>query len=234
MPRGPEAQQVPTVETPQKGQRWVDMEFEAQPVSMLGWHIPSVRDPDFRALDALGDVLGTGRTSRLYKSLVVEKKLAVAVEAFDGLPGQKYPNLFGIFVVPTQEHTLDECVAAIEEELAKVREAPVGDEELQVVKTRTRANFVRGLRGNMELAQSLALHETINGGWKTLFEEPAEVAKLTPKDLQRVAKKYLVDTNLTRGDIVGVGQSGDHKLVKKAGGEKSAPPKKSTGDEKDE
>ena len=130
-----------------------------QPVSILGWHIPAARDPDSIAVDALGDVLATGRTSRLYKSLIVDKKIAVEVEAGTGEPGQKYPNLFISFPVPAPGNTIDECVAAVEDELQKVRKEPVSDAELNVVKTRTQANFVRGLRGGMDIAQGLALDQ---------------------------------------------------------------------------
>ncbi len=201
MPRGPELEPVPTIETPQKGERVVYVEADAQPVVILGWHGPAARDEDTVALDALTDVLSSGRTSRFYRSLVVQKKVAVQAQIGIGDPGQKYPNLTVAFAVPAPGKSTDDCVQAIEEELARVRDEPVTEDELAIVKTRARANFLRSLRGDMGIAQGLAIRQTIYGDWRELFDYPAKIAKLTPKDLQRVAQKYLVTKNRTRGEI---------------------------------
>jgi predicted Zn-dependent peptidase len=202
MPRGPEIEPVPTIETKQVGERRCEVESDSQPVVVLGWHGPAARNDDSIALDALSDVLSTGRTSRMYKSLIVEKKIAVAAQAGIGEPGQKYPNLFIAFAVPAPGKTNDDCVKAIDEEIGKVRKDLVAEEELASVKTRARANFLRGLRGNLGLAQGLSIRQTIYGEWKSLFEQSDKIEKLTPEDLRRVAQKYLTHSNRSRGDIV--------------------------------
>ena len=77
----------------------------------------------------------------------------------------------------------------------------VTEEELAIVKTRASANFIRGLRSNMDLAQSLAMRIGTYGEWKGLFEQAAKIEKVTREDLQKVAKKYLVKSNMSRGEI---------------------------------
>jgi predicted Zn-dependent peptidase len=235
MPRGPELEPVPTIETPQKGERRVDVVADAQPVVILGWHGPSVREEDTVALDALTDVLSAGRTSRFYRSLVVQKKVAVQAQIGIGDPGQKYPNLTVAFAVPAPGKTTDDCVEAIEEELERVKTELVSEEELAIVKTRARANFIRGLRGNMGLAQGLAIRQTIHGDWRELFTYPDKVAKLTPKHLQDVAKKYLVRAHRTRGEIVKPYAAPKKADAKKPAEEKKpAEDKKKPADDKDE
>ena len=56
---------------------------------MIGWHIPAASDPSYRAYAAAADLLGGGDYSRLHKSLVKEKKIAVRVSAETGFPGEK-------------------------------------------------------------------------------------------------------------------------------------------------
>jgi predicted Zn-dependent peptidase len=75
---------------------------------------------DSAVLDAISDVLGSGRTSRLYKSLVKEKKIAVQVAAIANIT-EKYPSLYIFLAVPSQGHTTAECEAAILEQVEKMK-----------------------------------------------------------------------------------------------------------------
>lgn len=202
MPRGPRIDPVPTIEPKQEGVRRMELEHKSQPIVALAWHCPAARDADAVAIDALTDVLSSGRTSRLYKSLVVEKKLAVAAGCAWGQPGQKYANLIFGYAVPAPKKSNDECVDAILAEIDKVKAELVSEEELAIVKTRARANFIRGLRSNMDLAQGLAMRVGTYGDWKGLFEQTSKIDKLTREDLHRVAKKYFVKSNMSRAEIV--------------------------------
>ena len=202
MPRGPVRQPLPTIEPPQHGLRTIDVEVKARPVVCLAWHCPEAKNPDSDAIDALTDVLSSGRTSRLHQALIVKKKVAVAAQMSWGEPGQKYPNLIFAFAVPAPGKTTQDCVDGILEEVEKIKAEPVSEDELAIVKTRARANFLRGLRSNLEMAQSLSMHQNTYGEWKSLFEQPGKIAKLTPKDLLTVARKYLKSEGMNRGEIV--------------------------------
>ncbi|HZU97034.1 MAG TPA: pitrilysin family protein [Planctomycetota bacterium] len=202
MERGPKREPVPTIEPKQEGEKRIEVEIKAQPVVALAWHGPAARDEDSDSVDALTDVMANGRTSRLYKRLVVEEKLAVNVSMGWGEPGQKYPNLIYAFAIPAPGKKNDDCVKAIDEEIEKVKKEPCTDDELAIVKTRDRANFVRGLRGNLGIAESLATHQVQYGDWKSLFSQPKHIATLTPEDLRKVARKYLTRSNRSRADIV--------------------------------
>ncbi len=92
IPGGPKPEPVETEEPPQRGQRRVIVEDPAQPQIRIGYHQPNVNHPDSAVFEAIAEIVGVGRTSRLYKSLVKEKKIAVSASA--GQSWSKYPGLF--------------------------------------------------------------------------------------------------------------------------------------------
>ena len=105
--------QVISTEPAQIGERRIEVLLDAEPQVLIGYHkptIPSFEDYVFDVIDAL---LSSGRTSRLYQSLIVKNKLATSVAAVNGLPGARYPNLFFIQAVPRPPHTCREVAAAI-------------------------------------------------------------------------------------------------------------------------
>ena len=84
IPSGPKPDPVRTVEPPQRGERRVTMEDAAQPLVLIGYHQPNVNHPDTAALEVVSEIVGVGRTSRLYKSLIKEQKIThgLVVAAF--------------------------------------------------------------------------------------------------------------------------------------------------------
>ncbi len=192
---------VETVEPPQLGQRRVVVEDPAQPFVLIGYHKPNINHPDNAVFDAITDIVGIGRTSRLYKSLVKEKKIAVAASGFPGMPGDKYPSLFLFYAVPARGRTNQECEDAIYVEIDKLKTELVSPEELAKAKTRSRASLIRQLASNSGLAAQLTFYEAITGDWRNLFKQLDEIDKVTAEDIQQVAKKYFTTKNQTVGII---------------------------------
>ncbi len=201
IPSGPKPDPVETVEPPQLGQRRVIMQDSAQPFVLIGYHKPSINHPDNAVFDAITEIVGTGRTSRLYKSLVKEKRIAVAASGFPGMPGNKYPSLFLFYAVPARGHTNQVCEEAIYAEIDKLKTEPVLPEELEKAKTRSRAGLIRQLASNSGLASLLTFYEVITGDWRNLFKQLDDIDKVTAEDIQRVAKKYFTTKNQTVGII---------------------------------
>jgi predicted Zn-dependent peptidase len=202
IPSGPKPEPVETVEPPQWGERRVEVEDPSQPILLIGYHKPDINHPDNAVYDVLMDILGLGRTSRLYKSLVKEKKIAVQVGAFPGFPGNKYPNLFVLYAVPSIGHTNEECEKAIYEEIEKLKKEKVSEEELEKAKIRARANLVRQLGSNFGLAYQLAYYEALTGDWRNLFRSIDAIKKVTAEDIIRVAKKCFIKRNRVVAQIV--------------------------------
>ena len=201
LPAKPKPEEVTTVEPPQNSVREVKMRDQAQPIYVEGYHRPSYLDPDDAVYDAITDIMSNGRTSRMFRSLVRDQKIAAAAAGFSGFPGTKYAHLFAFYGVPLPGHTNQEMQKAIQEQIAKLKSQDVTDEELQMFKTRTKADLIRGLASNEGLAQQLAIYQTRYGDWRELFRYLDKVDKVTKADIRRVANKAFQDNNRTIGSI---------------------------------
>jgi predicted Zn-dependent peptidase len=201
IPSGPKPEPVETVEPPQRGERRVTVEDQAQPIIGMGYHKPSINHPDNAIFDVLTDIMSAGRTSRLYKSLVKDKKIAIVAAGFQGMPGNKYAGLFLFYAVPARGHTNKECEDAIYDEIEKLKTEPVSPEELKKAKTRSRADLIRQLDSNPDLATELTFYEAVTGDWRNLFVQLDRIDKVTAEDVQRVAKEYFTSKNRTVGVI---------------------------------
>lgn len=192
---GPKPLPVMTVEAPQKAERKAIIKDKSQPIYICGFHIPSENHPDMVVLEALSDYMGRGRTSLLYKSLVKEKKIAIQTQAFAGYPGAKYPCLFGIFSVPSKDHTNDESDAEVLKIIEQVKSELIPEEELEKIKARAKADLMNQLaKGGgfvSGMAFQLGYYELRRGDWHKLFRQLDEINAITAEDIKRVANEYL-------------------------------------------
>lgn len=193
----PAPARVATIEPTQQGERRVNLKDRAQPAMMIGWHIPDATHEDILALYAMVDILGQGRTSRLYRRMVRDEKVAVSVSSHAGWPGNKYPSLAVVFNYPAPGRTNAECEKIIYEEIEKLKNQLLSNEDLDKVKARAMAGFIRGLSSNMGMAQQLATYQQLWGDWRQLFRELDRINRITPEDVQRVARRYFTDGNRT-------------------------------------
>jgi predicted Zn-dependent peptidase len=201
IPAGPKPHPVVTEEPPQLGERRVSVEDKAQPIVLIGFHKPGINDPNNAVYDAITDIMGMGRTSRIYKSLVKEKRIAMQASAFQGMPGEKYPGLYVFYSVPARGHTNAESEQALMAEIERLKTEPVTAEELKKAKTRARAGLIRQLGSNMGLAQQLTSYQVLTGDWRNLFRQLDRIDKVTAEDILRVAKETFTTKNRTVGLI---------------------------------
>ncbi len=201
LPKKPRPEELRIVEPPQNAERIVILREQSQPIYMEGYHRPANTDPDNATYDVISMLLSSGRTSRFYKSLVRDQKIATRVSGFNGNPGEKYPNLFTFFAVPSKGHTPDEVANGIHAEIDKIKTADVTPEELQSVKTRVKAGLIRQLTGNSGLALRLAMYQTLNGDWRELFKEVERIDAVTAADVKRVANTTFNANNRTVAKI---------------------------------
>ena len=201
----PPAPQIPplvTEEPPQRGERRVEIEFDAEPALAIGYHKPSIGHPDDFVFDVIDEVLTEGVTSRLYSTLVREKHLAASVMSDTNYPGVRAPNLFVIAATPLAPHTTAEVEAAIYAELDRLKTEPISAKEFERILNRLDADLVRSLRSNSGLASQLAFYQTVAGNWRYVVNARDRIAAVTPADVQRVASQYLTKPNRTVGVLV--------------------------------
>ena len=194
---------IDTVEPTQIAERRVILEDKAQPLVMVGWHIPAVSDPSYAACKAAADILGGGAWSRLNRTLVKGQKIAVAAQCFTGFPGEKYPNLMGMMLVPAggqgAEQVEKAAYAVIDSTLGA---RPFTNEELNGYKVRVKAQKIGAAEDNGELAGELAQAQALYGGWREFFREQERLQALTTADLANVVRTHLVRSNRTVAEIV--------------------------------
>jgi predicted Zn-dependent peptidase len=206
VPGGPKPEEMTTVEPKQFAEKSVVIREQTQPFFIEGYHRPSYHDPDDAVYDAISDILSNGRVSRLYRSLVRDQQIAAEAQGFSPFPGDKYPGLFAFYAVPLPGHTPAEMRDAIHKEIEKLKTADVTDDELQMYKTRTRADLLRSLADNQGLANALAEYQTRYGDWRELFHQLDRVDKVTKADIRRVANNVFVSSNRTSASIETVPQ----------------------------
>ncbi len=201
LPTHPTPDERTTTEPPQNSERRVVLEDASQPVYLEGYHRPDFRSPDDAVYDAIADLMSNGRTSRLYRALVRDKKIASDSAGFTGLPGNKYPHLFAFYAIPLPGHKPDEMASAIHAEIDRLKKEDISDEELQMIKTRSKANLIRGLGNNEGLASQLAIYQARYGDWRELFQSVDRIDKVTKAEIRRVANQTFVPANRTVGII---------------------------------
>lgn len=200
IPPGKTVPPVADEEPQQVGERRTEVIGDAEPELMIGFHKPTLPSPDDYVFDVLDMLLADGKTSRLYKKLVEQMQIATEVSTAV-VPGNLYPNLFVISATPRAPHTVAELEEAIYAELERLKRDPVEPRELQRILNQLEASEIRSMGSNGGLAYRLTEYEATAGSWRYFFEHRQKVATVTPDDVMRVARKYLVRENRTVGFI---------------------------------
>ena len=201
IPSRPKPDERTTTEPAQNAERRVVLQEMSQPLYLEGYHRPDYRSPDDAVYDAIADLMSNGRTSRLYRALVRDKKIAADSAGFTGLPGNKYPHLFAFYAFPLPGHKPEEMADAIHVEIERLKNEDISDEELKMIKTRAKANLIRSLGSNEGLANNLALYQARYDDWRELFRSVDRIDKVSKADIRRVANHTFVPTNRTVGII---------------------------------
>ncbi len=202
IPASPAQPSIVTVEPPQRGERRVEVEFDAEPSLVIGFHKPGLGHPDDYVFDVIDALLSEGVTSRLYENLVREKRLAASINSDSNYPGVRAPNLFVLNATPLAPHTTAEVEAAIYAEIERLKMEQVSAKELEKVLNNLDADLVRALRSNVGLASQLALYQTVAGDWRYALKARDKIAAVTSMDIQRVATEYFTKSNRTVATLV--------------------------------
>jgi len=205
IPRGPAVPVVGAVEPKQRGEKKVIVKKQAElPAVFAGYKTPTLNDPDSYALEVLQGILSSGKSSRLYQSLVYEKQLALyAGGDYDNV--SKDPNLFMVYAGVMPGRTTEEVEKALYAEVDKFKQEAVTDEELQKAKNQIEASFVMSQDSNYYQAMLLGQFESVSS-WKLLEQYVEHIRAVTKEDVMRVAKEYFPEDNRTVGILIPVKQ----------------------------
>lgn len=191
-----------TEEPPQTGERRVEVNFDAKPRLMIGYHKPAPPAFDDYVLDVAEAVLSKGRTSRLYRSLVERQQLAETVDAANGMPGSRFPGLFVASATPRSPHGAGDVEGAIYAQLDQLKEELIPERELQKTKNQMKADYIRHLNSNSGLAGMLSYYEIMMGDFRYLTNYIQVIEKIGPADIMTAARKYFRKENRTVATLV--------------------------------
>ncbi|MFZ5980953.1 MAG: M16 family metallopeptidase [Candidatus Zixiibacteriota bacterium] len=205
MPVAKDADPIYTVEPPQTGERRVEVVFDANPAVSIAFHKTSFDDPDEPAFLVIERLLGDGRTSRLYKSLVLDKKLCLSVSV-SSFPWSNYGSVYnGIMCIdayPKEGVSTGEVENAVYVELEKLATEPVTDKELTKIKNQIESEYVWNAYRNMGLAGNLATAQNIAKDWRFVSKYRGNLLAVTPEDIMLTAKTYLTRDNRTVATLI--------------------------------
>jgi zinc protease len=177
------------------------------PKTFMLWHTPAAFAPGDAELDLFANALSSGKSSRLYQSLVYEKQIAQEITAY--VDSREIGGLFTIEAVAREGHTLDELEAAIDQELRHALDRGLQGDEVARAKTAYEAGFVRGLErigGFTGRAGALNRYNTYLGDPGRLEWDLARYTGATAADVSRAARAHI---DLGRRVILRVVPQGD-------------------------
>lgn len=186
---------VVTLEMKQMAEQRMIAECDCQPQIEVRYKTVPFNHADSFPLSIMSDVLN-GRTGRLYKSMIENKKIASSARA--GQEDMKYAGYFSFSGETKGDAKPDDLEAAWYEELKKLQNELVPALELEKVKNQVAANSFRRLQSNFFLLVQIGMFENM-GGWQYINESTPKMMAVTAEDIQRVAKKYFDKTNRSVG-----------------------------------
>ncbi len=198
IPAQPAPPKVYIKEPKQKGERRITVQKDvANPYLVIGYHVPEAQNEDYYALSILSSILSSGKSSRLYDSLVDKKQLATAVytdygESFD-------PTLFYFYTSANNDVNETDLENAIYEELDKIKTQGITEKELQKIKNQKLIEFYNQIETINGKSNNIGAYELFFGDYKKMFQAPENFNKVTVEDVKSVANKYFTKSNRTVG-----------------------------------
>jgi zinc protease len=197
IPRQPDPPAVDMTEPEQKAERRtsVDDQLARLPRISIAYKTVPGNTPDFYALQVLANVLGGGVSSRFTQKLVRGKEIATGVNAFS----QEMRGVGGFYITATPRPNFknEEVEAAIYDEIAQLQKEPIADWELQKAKAGARRAFINSLQSSLGRANTIGQAAVYYNDPNLINTRIDKVTAVTKEDVQRVANKYLVQTNRT-------------------------------------
>jgi len=191
----------PRPEPPQRGEKRILVKAPAkEPYLILGYKATALGHADQPwepyALEMLASVLDGGGSARFQRELVRGARVAAAASA-DYSAFTRLPGMLLMDGTPARGRTMDELERAILEQVERVRNAPVEGSELERIRTQLIANKIYEQDSVFYQAMQLGRLETVGLGWPLVDQYVDELSRVTPEQIQAVARKYLTSDNLT-------------------------------------
>ncbi|BCB97166.1 peptidase M16 [Dissulfurispira thermophila] len=190
----------------QEGEKRVYLKKEAElPYLLIAYHVPSFPHKDSFALDVLSTILSAGKSSRLYKDIIYEKRLALNIFAdYSGF--YKDPFLFILGGTLAPQKNIEDLEKTIYNEIERIKNEVPSEKEIQKAKNQIEASFIFAQDSTYSRAFYTGMFEML-GDWRLMDKYLEGIREVKPDDIQAVAKKYLTDDNKTVGILIPIKNS---------------------------
>jgi zinc protease len=184
-------------EPPQTEERVVNKSYSNTPLPavVIGYKIPARYTPDSYSLDLAANILAGGESSRLYQTLVYKDQIAVQAAGFGNFTED--PNLFWAYAIMNQGHTAEEGQKAVVAVLDALKEKPAEPREFDKAENQEISGYILGRNTDEEKAVALGAAAVVGKNPDLVNTELNHYLKLTPADIQRVAKEYFISQQAT-------------------------------------
>ncbi len=159
------------------------------PAIVSAYRTPSMKDRDAYVLNMISTVLSDGKSSRLYKKLVDEKKMALQVGAFS--QSQEDYGMYLTFGIPLGDTKLEDLVKEIDEEILKMQTELISEREYEKLQNIYENRFVNSNSSVEGIANSLAKYYMLYGDINLINNENDIYKSITREEIRDVARKYL-------------------------------------------
>lgn len=200
-PKGADVPEVGIVEPEQHGEVRFKLHRETQ-VSGLGiaWHVPNLAHEDAAALTVLQTVLSNGESARIPKALVKDKQVAmIAIALYQG--DLVDPGLFIAYGIANPGKRVEDVEQGILEEIARIQATPPSAKELERARNQVFAQQEFAAESSQALTMQLGMYQVVKK-WDLGDRLLDAVTRVSPEDVQRVAKMYLTEDNRTIGTLM--------------------------------
>ncbi len=178
------------IEPRQQGERRLTVRRRvSEPQVMVAFHVPGVRDSLYAAGDVVAGVLGRGRSSRLYRRLVVETRLCNSVWAWNSV--ERDPGALYVGFQPVREADIPRIEKAIEQELARLGSELVAERELDRVRNQELAGEMFDRDDVSDVAYFLASYCIARGDWRAFPRYREQILVVTREQVRDFAATYL-------------------------------------------
>ena len=185
IPAGPSIQHNPSPEPPQTAPVRKEVRGNVPvPAVYLAFRTPARLAPDFYAIDLLSDILAQGHSSRLYRRLLKEKQVFSQIDAY--ITANIDPGLLVIEGRPAEGVSIDDAIAAIWEELERLKKEAVEERELKKIQHRFESTIVFSETSILNKAQNLGFYEILDRA-ELMNEEVDTYLAVTPEEMHRAA-----------------------------------------------
>lgn len=188
---------ITAVEPPQTAERTIVHRAPNVPLAAVdyAYHIPAAHAPDAAALDLAETILGAGKSSRLYQSLVYETQVATSAYARADL--REHPGLFEFSAIVSRGRDVAEARVALDAQIARLQTDLVEPHELERAKTQIASSFVRGRQTYNGIALSLVRAAVERGEPAAVNTDLERYLAVSADDVRRVAATYMQPANRT-------------------------------------